>query len=347
MEQLKDRDHDLQLRLFSQNLHALMDRTGIASLDILSEQTGIPKVSLQQYSRGKQLPRIETLVCLADYFMVPLDFLIGRMSEKDSEELLKNYSECFMKLRKECFEERYLKIRKPLSGLDGYEAPFPYNLYDIVLGARTDFVISVDQKQGMEQAIKTLRERERDILLYYYKDGFSLKQIGDIYNLTQERVHQILRHAILKMRSPERRSLMANGLASWIAKKEYNQICAEYNRKVVEIKVKIDELNADFLEYQKKIGVRKDIVDALWRELPKIEADAVDIRGINWSVRTYNCLLRGGCETIADVVEKVRDGSIMMIRNFGRKSLEEVIDRLKEIGEITEEEGNDILKGGD
>ncbi|MBQ9436865.1 MAG: DNA-directed RNA polymerase subunit alpha [Lachnospiraceae bacterium] len=49
------------------------------------------------------------------------------------------------------------------------------------------------------------------------------------------------------------------------------------------------------------------------------------------SVRSYNCLKRAGIDTVGSLVDKT-PGDMMKVRNLGRKSLEEVLAKLKELG---------------
>ncbi len=51
------------------------------------------------------------------------------------------------------------------------------------------------------------------------------------------------------------------------------------------------------------------------------------IEDIDFSVRTYNCLKKAGINTLGDLVEKTAD-ELLAIRNFGQRSLEEVIQKL-------------------
>lgn len=49
------------------------------------------------------------------------------------------------------------------------------------------------------------------------------------------------------------------------------------------------------------------------------------------SVRSYNCLKRAGINTVEELCNKTSD-DMMKVRNLGRKSLEEVLAKLKELG---------------
>lgn len=55
------------------------------------------------------------------------------------------------------------------------------------------------------------------------------------------------------------------------------------------------------------------------------------VEEINLSVRALNCLKRASVETLGELVLQ-KESELMSIRNFGRKSMNEVIDKLKELG---------------
>jgi len=55
------------------------------------------------------------------------------------------------------------------------------------------------------------------------------------------------------------------------------------------------------------------------------------IEELEFSVRAYNCLKRAGINTIGDLTEKTED-DMSKVRNLGKKSFEEIIMRLAELG---------------
>jgi DNA-directed RNA polymerase subunit alpha len=57
----------------------------------------------------------------------------------------------------------------------------------------------------------------------------------------------------------------------------------------------------------------------------------ITIEELNLSVRSYNCLKREGINTVGELVEK-SEQELMDIRNFGQKSIDEVKDKLVELG---------------
>ena len=67
------------------------------------------------------------------------------------------------------------------------------------------------------------------------------------------------------------------------------------------------------------------------KEDPKQKALETAIEDLDFSVRAYNCLKRAGIHTLQDLVNK-SDAEVMKIRNLGKKSLKEVMDKVKELG---------------
>ncbi|GAV24671.1 DNA-directed RNA polymerase subunit alpha [Carboxydothermus islandicus] len=55
------------------------------------------------------------------------------------------------------------------------------------------------------------------------------------------------------------------------------------------------------------------------------------IEDLDLSVRSYNCLKRAGINTVGELIQKT-EADMMKVRNLGKKSLEEVISKLKSMG---------------
>ena len=55
------------------------------------------------------------------------------------------------------------------------------------------------------------------------------------------------------------------------------------------------------------------------------------IEELDLSLRSFNCLKRAGFNTVADILE-VPESELKTIKNFGKKSLTEVIDKIHELG---------------
>ena len=55
------------------------------------------------------------------------------------------------------------------------------------------------------------------------------------------------------------------------------------------------------------------------------------IEELDMSVRSFNCLKRAGIDTVEDLTNRTEEDMIK-VRNLGKKSLEEVIQKLQSLG---------------
>jgi len=83
------------------------------------------------------------------------------------------------------------------------------------------------------------------------------------------------------------------------------------------------------------------------RQLPPDKYNMA-IEDLNLSMRAYNCLRRSGLMTVGQVLEKSEE-ELLALRNFGRKSYDELRERLDEMnllpmdaGRAAEDEGTDL-----
>ena len=66
-------------------------------------------------------------------------------------------------------------------------------------------------------------------------------------------------------------------------------------------------------------------------EDPNVKILETSIDDLDLSVRAYNCLKRAGILTLKNLVDKT-ENEMMKIRNLGKKSLKEVMDKVKDLG---------------
>ena len=73
----------------------------------------------------------------------------------------------------------------------------------------------------------------------------------------------------------------------------------------------------------------------LYEELNQLDIDdltqEMTIEDLDLSVRAYNCLKRAGINTVAELVQRNQE-DMMKVRNLGKKSLEEVEQKLQALG---------------
>ncbi len=66
-------------------------------------------------------------------------------------------------------------------------------------------------------------------------------------------------------------------------------------------------------------------------ETKKEKVLEMTIEELDLSVRSYNCLKRAGINTVEDLINKTEE-DMMKVRNLGRKSLEEVVQKMEALG---------------
>ena len=93
-------------------------------------------------------------------------------------------------------------------------------------------------------------------------------------------------------------------------------------------KILCDHLNL-FTDLSESVGLRNTVVEKTEAQRDKVLE--MTIEELDLSVRSFNCLKRAGINTVEDLVGKT-ESDMMKVRNLGRKSLEEVLAKLKELG---------------
>ena len=92
-------------------------------------------------------------------------------------------------------------------------------------------------------------------------------------------------------------------------------------------KVLSEHLNS-FIDLSEKARMAEVIVEKEEDDSQKVMDMNID--ELELSVRSYNCLKRAGINTVEELTNKTAE-DMMKVRNLGRKSLEEVLAKLKEL----------------
>ena len=93
-------------------------------------------------------------------------------------------------------------------------------------------------------------------------------------------------------------------------------------------KILVEHLNL-FINLSENLSSMEIMVEK--EEGKKEKVLEMTIEELDLSVRSYNCLKRAGINTVEELTEKTED-DMMKVRNLGKKSLEEVIQKLEELG---------------
>lgn len=167
---------------------------------------------------------------------------------------------------------------------------------------------TTDVERGIEVAILTLTNREAEVIKQRYKENKTLKAIADYYEVTEERVRQILNKALRKLRHPNVIKYIELGLEGYIN--------SQYTKGYSD-------------------GYIKGLNDAKSGDKATQKSDMFfqnNLESVELSVRAYNCLKQAGVNTIGDLLEFDDIESIYNIRNLGKKSAVEIARKLSDFG---------------
>ena len=86
--------------------------------------------------------------------------------------------------------------------------PYPENLITAlglvnVFGEDKYTDLTDNQLKGLETALNTLSEREREIIKQRYEEHYTLQKSADHFGISRERIRQILNEAVAKLRHPK------------------------------------------------------------------------------------------------------------------------------------------------
>jgi len=162
--------------------------------------------------------------------------------------------------------------------------------------------------------IKTLTEREQGVISLRYEHYMILDDVGKYYGVTRERIRQIERKAMRKLWSPRRRK---------------NYILLEYSElEKLEMEKHAVLMQNMILEDRLAKYESLDWITEEEENAPEtITLDDISIAELDLSVRSYNCLVRRGYKTIGSLRDVSRE-ELMNIRNLGRKSYLEILDKV-------------------
>lgn len=194
---------------------------------------------------------------------------------------------------------------------------YPQNLLDAITDEWVE-PLPTDFNQTLAYVLAGLTEREQAVIEMYFKHNMTYEQIGREFNVTRERIRQIEAKALRKLRHPSRLQLIKKGVRDWVASAREEGRQENIN---AELKTAIDSI----VEIAKKLEI-----DLSTRDIMPPVKD-IPIEHLDLSVRSYNVLKRAGYNTLESVCE-LSMNDFLRLRNIGKKSAEEILEKIKEHG---------------
>lgn len=193
-------------------------------------------------------------------------------------------------------------------------------LLDIGVIATDEEASSVEE--NLLCAIDKLNRNEKMTLLRYYKDQISLIKIGKELGLSSERARVLKAKAIKYLKRSELINLICNGAD---AVDTYENIRRKYIKETNNLK--------DNLNRVKIINAVKETTVGELRHVMDVSVYDKDIDSMGLSTRARNILKRykGTLSKIGDLKGITRN-DLLMIRNSGKKSVNEIVEKAAEYG---------------
>ena len=174
---------------------------------------------------------------------------------------------------------------------------------------RLDMEITVGSGRGYRDAREN--KSAESPIGYIPTDSIFTPVLSASYEVEDARVGQEINYDRLKLRTK------TNGTIS--------------GKEVVSLAAKIlDDHTRLFIELCERIGDMASVLEKAEEE-KKDDLSRLPIEEMDFSVRAYNCLKRGGISSFGELVSRTEQ-ELMRLRNFGQNSLFEVKSKLAERG---------------
>lgn len=248
-------------------------------------------------------PGVQSLIKIADYYGVSLDYLCGRT------EKLSSIPDITSK-----WHENYL-ARIDLSNQNKRTDPiditklrfgYPYNLLKDIFKSQsichTSVVSEMFYKQ-LENKIEQLPERTRFFLRERYLMNKTFQTISHEHNLTKARVQQIIDDALTTLN------------------KNLSPRAFDPEEKIEELLAQVDIHQKTLQEVQEKI-----FYSDLSNDYKEYQLYSQPLKDLPLSARTINALSRANCTTVIDMLAIFATPEFTRIRNMGGLCRTEVCD---------------------
>lgn len=202
------------------------------------------------------------------------------------------------------------------------ELPYPYNLIEYI----KDNVVTTGEPFDFTATsiricmAKILSEKQMRVIELRFRDGLTLKEIGEIFDgVSRERIRQIEEQALAKLLNADRL-------------KEYSAVpyrCYSAERIArIEAEKRLDWV----LTHNTLLTTEKETPAVVSHSLDVFAgSDVIDlpIEEMELSVRSFNTLKRNDINTLYDIVSRIKTKEdLMNFRNLGVKSYNEIIQKV-------------------
>ena len=175
--------------------------------------------------------------------------------------------------------------------------------------------IPADRNASVEYAVNLLDEKIAAVLFERYKQGMTFDAIGKLHGVSRKRARQIIEKGLRKLRHPSVCRYIRFGV-SGVLRMEKIEAADTARKRASEQNIK--KILGDCVEKGVTVVEQMDLLDT-------------PVQQLNLSTRSCNGLIRGGCETLGDVLN-LSGQQLIAMRNIGEKCRREIIFTLEGMG---------------
>ena len=248
-------------------------------------------------------PGVQSLIKIADYYGVSLDYVCGRTKELSSiPDITSKWHENYL-ARIDLSNQN--KRTDPID-ITKLRFHYPYNLLKDIFKSQsichTSIVSEIFYKQ-LENKIEQLPERTRFFLRERYLMNKTFQTISHEHDLTKARVQQIIDDALTTLN------------------KDLSPRVFDPEEKIEELLAQVDIHQKTLQEVQEKI-----FYSDLSNDYKEYQLYSQPLKDLPLSVRTINALSRTNCTTVIDMLAIFATPEFTRIRNMGTLCHTEICD---------------------
>lgn len=193
------------------------------------------------------------------------------------------------------------------------DLPYPYNLaYSINerLSRNGKYIGEVTPNTADKMVVDCLGTREREILWYVLRDHWSFADVGRRYNVTRERIRQVLAESVRKL-----------------------VYCDDVDKYTYVPYIRVKKAEARVAKIEMLLGELRDCAENDTFELLNVRAFLNEpVENSSLSVRAIKCLKRNGMNTFGDIAKVESESYLRSIPNLGEHTEQEILDYMHSHG---------------
>ena len=177
---------------------------------------------------------------------------------------------------------------------------------------------------GVLSVVSALSDSYQEILRMRFRENKTYREIGEVFQLSAQRIRQIELKIFLKLKHPSRSQKMR--VSYIIAEKDsLRASLQESNKALQKATSRCEALEQIIPQY---------MLEQLNAEIETMSISNIPISDLGLSIRLYNCLLKTGITNIEGITELKTYDDIISIKNLGKKCVHELFSVMNDKGYV-------------